>query len=146
MLPTIPTGPIDKDIYKGFWINRSLGTVRGSTLTVDLQVGGLIIAFLALFLGVIARSVWKITRFLMHASVSTHSKQDEVYHQRQAILRNQSLAIDAILDLCRLGYARRDRARNTAQQILPIALIASAISVASISAGTFVEIIVHFFG
>lgn len=136
---TLPTGPIDQTIYKGFWINQSLGTVRGATLTLDLQAGGLVIAFLALFIAVTARSVWKITRFLVYANDSTLGKQDGVYHQRQAILRNQPLALDAVIDLCRLSYAWRDRAKRSQQRILPVILIASAISVVSIAAGLCME-------
>jgi hypothetical protein len=132
----LPTWSTDEDIYKGFWINRSLGTVRGTTLTLDRQAGGLIIAFLALFIAATARSFWKITRFLVHATGSTLSKQDGVYHQRQAVLRNQSLALDAVLGLCRLSYVWRDRANGGQQQILPVILIASAISVISVAAGT----------
>ncbi|XP_014559796.1 hypothetical protein COCVIDRAFT_35075 [Bipolaris victoriae FI3] len=131
----LPTWPIDEDIYKGFWINHSFGAVRGLTLTLDLQAGGLIIAFLALFIASTARSFWKITRFLVFANKSTLGKQDGVYHQRQAILRNQSLALDAVLDLCRLSYAWKDRAKERQQRILPVTLIASAISVVSVAAG-----------
>ncbi|ENI08048.1 hypothetical protein COCC4DRAFT_20941 [Bipolaris maydis ATCC 48331] len=137
MSQTLPTWSIDEDIYKGFWINQSLGKVRGATLTLDLQAGGLIIAFLALFIAATARSVWKVTRFLVYANESTLGKQDGVYHQRQAILRNQSLALDAVLDLCRLSYAWRGRAKGSQQRILPVILIASAISVVSIAAGIF---------
>lgn len=139
MSQTLPTWSIDEDIYKGFWINQSLGKVRGATLTLDLQAGGLIIAFLALFIAATARSVWKVTRFLVYANESTLGKQDGVYHQRQAILRNQSLALDAVLDLCRLSYAWRGRAKGSQQRILPVILIASAISVVSIAAGACIE-------
>ncbi|OAG01385.1 uncharacterized protein CC84DRAFT_190654 [Paraphaeosphaeria sporulosa] len=135
MTLTLPTGSIDKDIYKGFWINQSLGTVRGATLTLDRQAGGLVIAFLALFIAATARSLWKIVRFLVHATSSTCNKQDGVYHQRQAILRNQPLALNAVLDFCRLGYAWRNRATDAPHRILPVSLLASAIAVASIAAG-----------
>ncbi|KAH9879753.1 hypothetical protein J1614_001776 [Plenodomus biglobosus] len=132
---TLPTWSIEEDIYKGFWINQSLGTVRGATLTLDRQNGGLVIAFLSLFIAATARSFWKIIRFLIYATVSILGKQDGVYHQRQAILRNQSLALDAVLDLCRLSWAWRDRAKGSQQRILPVILIASAISVFSVAAG-----------
>lgn len=135
----LPTWPIDEDIYKGFWINQSLGAVRGATLTLDLQAGGLIIAFLALFIAATARSFWKITRFLVYAIESKLGKQDGVYHQRQAILRNQPLALDAVLDLCRLSYAWRDRAKGSQQRVLPVILIASAISAVSVAAGACME-------
>lgn len=134
---TLPTWSIDEDIYKGFWINQSLGRVRGATLTLDRQSGGLVIAFLALFIAATARSVWKITRFLIHCAESNPSAQDGIYHQRQAILRNQPLALNATLDLCQVGYVWRDRANRSPQRILPVILIASAISVASMIAGMF---------
>lgn len=137
----LPTWSIDEDIYKGFWINRSLGTIRGATLTLDRQSGGLVIAFLALFVGATASSLWKFTRFLVHAIGSTHIKQDGIYHQRQAILRNQTLARDALLDLLRLNHVWRNRAYKVQHRTLPVALAAFVASVASMVSGKFLLVL-----
>lgn len=142
---TLPNSSIDEDIYKGFWINWSLGRFRGATLTLDHEAGGLIVSFLALFIVVTGRSLWKITRFLVHVTESIPSKQDGVYHQRQAILRNQPLALNAVLDLLRLSYVWRNRAERTPQRTLPVTLAASAIYIASVIAGTFFKANVHLF-
>ncbi|KAH6614799.1 hypothetical protein C7974DRAFT_442811 [Boeremia exigua] len=37
------------DIYTGFWVNQAYGPLRGACLTLSHEVGGLLIAFLALF-------------------------------------------------------------------------------------------------
>lgn len=133
----LPKGYIYDEVYNGLWVNQPFGSQRGATLTLDHQTGGIIIAFLALFIAAAARSLWKITRFMMHvcATESASRNQDGIYHQRQVILRNQSIALNAVLDLCRLGYVWRDRAREGPQRVLPIILVASIISSASIAAG-----------
>ena len=137
----LPTGSVYDEVYKGFWINRSFGSLRGATLTLDRQAGGIIIAFLALFIAAAARSLWKITRFTICAIESASSNQNGIYHQRQAILRNQPIALNAALDLCRLGYVWRDRARGSQQRILPAILVASIISSASIAAGMSITLV-----
>lgn len=128
----LPTWSIDEDVYHGLWVDRSTHSAR---LTLDRQAGGVVIAFLALFVAATARSLWKITRFLLHAALSSSRSQHGSYHQTQAILRNQSLARDALLDLLRLSYVWRDRVHGVRFRTLPIALIACLISVASVAAG-----------
>lgn len=36
--PVLPKWPIDKDIYTGFWVNRSLGKFRAATITLDQRM------------------------------------------------------------------------------------------------------------
>lgn len=144
MAVILPTWSIDEDIYKGFWINNSFGTIRGATLTIDRQAGGLIIAFLALFIAATTRSFWKIVRFLAHTAGSVSSKQNGIYHQKQAILRNQSLARDAVVDLVRLIYVWRDRAIGVKRQMTLLTFVALAVSIASVASGKiFVGMLLH---
>ena len=133
---------IDEDVFQGFWVDRSPKSTHGTRLTLDRQSSGLVIAFLALFVAATARSVWKIMRFLLHATLSSCSSQDGTYHQRQAILRNQPLARDALMDLLRLAYVWRDKVHSGQYATLPIALIACLISAASIAAGRFESVAV----
>jgi len=135
MSVTLPTWSIDEDIYTGFWINPSLGTFRGATLTLSRQTGGLIIAFVALYVGATGRSLWKIIRFLMHAVYTTPIFQDGVYHQRQAILRNTPMAYNAAIDLLWASFVWRDRAKGARRRLLPVALVAAILSIVSIAAG-----------
>lgn len=135
MPTTLPTWSIDEDIYHGFWINRSVGSFLGATLTLDRRAGGIVIAFLALFIGSTARSLWKVIRYSCHAFATAPTAQDGIYHQRQAILRNQNLALDSFLDLIRTAYAWRKRAEKVGLRILPVAFVALVVSIISIVAG-----------
>lgn len=108
-----PDWPIDQDVYTGFWINHAMGSFRGATITLDSQVGGFAIAFIALFVGATARSCWTLTRFVLHIFYATSASQDGVYHQRQAVLRNTSLACDAAVQALRISLVWRHRAHHT---------------------------------
>jgi hypothetical protein len=132
----LPSGALDDDIYTGFWVNRTIGLLRGVTLTLDRRSGGLFIAFLALFVGATGRGVWKITRFLLHFVLSAEFNQDGVYHQRQAILRNALLAQDAAQELLEMTFVWRTRTEAACCKIMPTALLAALVSVASVTAGT----------
>jgi hypothetical protein len=106
MATNVIPGSLDDDIYLGFWINRSFDTVRGATLTLDRTRGGLLIAFLALFVSTSGRSVWKVARCLLHFAQSSEGSNDGLHNQRQAILRNTPL-----LYLCRYAQWRTFGAR-----------------------------------
>lgn len=139
MTTLLLTSPVDDDIYTGLWINHLRGDFRGARLTLSREAGGLLIAFLALFIAVTARGVWKLARYLLFVTGSSSIEQDGIYHQRQAILRNGSLAFDALWDLLRLGYSWRGRAGRITRRLLPSILLASLISLASAIAGMFVN-------
>lgn len=140
MATLLPTSPIDDDIYTGLWINHAQGDFRGARLTLSREAGGLVIAFLALFIAVTARGAWKLARYVLFVAGSSSIEQDGTYHQRQAVLRNGGLAFDALWDLVRLGYAWRGRARKIARRLLPSMLLASTIALVSVVAGTYVTV------
>ena len=131
----LPSGSTEDEIYLGFWLNRSSGTLRGATLTLDSRGGAFLIAFLALFVGVIGRSIWKVVRVVLHLSLSTIQAESGIYHQRNAILRNTSLAQDAAWEFLQTSVAWRKRSRNPHRQTLPVALVAILLSVLSTLAG-----------
>jgi hypothetical protein len=135
VMPLAPTSSLDEDVYTGFWINRSDEPLHVATLTLNRQTGGLIIAFLAIFIGTTARSFWKIIRFLLYLSNSTPDSQDGVYHQQQAVLRNSALALDAVLELSQSGLAWRSRANRIRPRITLAVLSATVISIISIVSG-----------
>ncbi|KAH7397396.1 hypothetical protein BKA66DRAFT_566504 [Pyrenochaeta sp. MPI-SDFR-AT-0127] len=124
------------NIYSGFWINRSLGAVRGATLTLDRRSGGLLIAFIALFVGVAGHGFWKIARLVLHFALSDESNRDAIYHQRQVVLRN-STSYDTALAMVQASHAWRRRGRTTLQRTLPVALVATLLSAAFSVAGIF---------
>ncbi|KAF2127586.1 hypothetical protein P153DRAFT_387328 [Dothidotthia symphoricarpi CBS 119687] len=131
------TTSFDEDIYTGVWINRSYGTLQGSTLTLDRQRGSILIAFLALFVGATGRSFWKIVRYWIHVAVSTEARSDGVYHQRQALLRNSQLAQDAAINFFLAHLVWRSRVEHAGRKLLPVALAAFVVSGAFSLAGIF---------
>jgi hypothetical protein len=48
------------NIYTGFWVNQAYGPFRGACLTLSHEAGGLLIAFLALFVTAASSSIWKM--------------------------------------------------------------------------------------
>ena len=129
-------GSLDDDIYLGFWINRSFDTIRGATLTLGRSRGGLLIAFLALFVSTSGRSLWKITRVILHFAYSTDENSEAVQIQRQAILRNTPLSLDAAFDFALAFRAWRQRGTGLFRKLLVPAIIALLLAVSFIFAGT----------
>ncbi|KAH7093216.1 hypothetical protein FB567DRAFT_575963 [Paraphoma chrysanthemicola] len=58
--PVLPDWPLKQDVFTGFWINRSLGRFQAATITLDQRMWNMFIAFIALFIGATARSIWKL--------------------------------------------------------------------------------------
>ena len=111
----------NNDIYLGFWTNWSYGRIRGATLTLTNRDGGLLIAFLAVFVVVAGRSFWRITCFMIHSALSSNTARDGIYHQRQAILRNAESGGSGLLRLIRMNWAWRTRTRaHPYLRILPL--------------------------
>jgi len=128
--------PTGDDIFVGFWQNRLFNHVQGATLTLDRQRGALLIAFVALFVAASGRGFWKLVRFLLHFFHSTQQQHDGIYHQTQAILRNDGLALDAAQELLWATRVWRGRAKRSAQRLTPIAVVATVISLGFMAAGT----------
>ena len=133
----IPDWSIENDVYIGFWLNRAMGTFHGATLTVTRQTGGLVIAFVALFIAAAARSVWKIIRFALHMGFTSPFGQGGVHHQRQAILRNIPLPNDAVIQSLQLGYVWRRRAQHSWVRAFTVVLAATIVSLGSSALGVY---------
>jgi hypothetical protein len=87
-------GGVYDDVYLGFWTNWSQDKVHGATVTLTQNNGGLLIAFVALFVGAAGKSFWKLLCFALHRLLSAPTvPQDGLYHQRQAILRNSETSL-----------------------------------------------------
>jgi hypothetical protein len=117
-------GSLDEDIHLGFWINRSFGTIRGATLTLDRASGGMLIAFLALYVTASGRGLWKLVRCFLHFLYSSPSRRDGIYLQRQATLRNTPLALDAALELLEISKTWRVMTAKFDGRPLVVAVIA----------------------
>lgn len=128
-------GSLDEDIYLGFWINRSYDSVLGATLTLDRNRGGLLIAFLALFVSTSGRGLWKVTRCLLHFIYSSDESSEGIHVQRQAILRNTPVALDAAFKLALACSSWRKRGRNLFRKTLLPTSLALLLAMSFIVAG-----------
>lgn len=135
MNPNNIPGSLDEDIYLGFWINRSFNAIQGATLTLDRKQGGLLIAFLALFVTTSGRSLWKISRCVLHFIYSSEGASDGIHLQRQAILRNTTLPLDAAYDLALVLNAWRKRGSGMIRKLLLPTILALVVAVSFILAG-----------
>lgn len=77
-------------IYHGVWVNWSRGAILGATLTMSERSGGLLTAFIATFITIVGAELWKIICYILHQARATERPQDGLYHQQQAIFRNNN--------------------------------------------------------
>jgi hypothetical protein len=80
----------------------------GATLTLSNQAGNLLIAFLAVFVGMVTVDLWQLLCYAIHQIRTTAATKDTLWHQQQALLRNSTSPPKTALDLMRLGLAWRD--------------------------------------
>ena len=113
----------DKSIYLGVWTDWSHGSVAGLTLTTTSQSGGLLIAFLALFVAFTGTCFWSIVSFTIHQMLSRQAPQNATYHQRQAILRNSGGSAAVLWKLLQMTWAwrRTNPASSIKLTLLPLA-------------------------
>lgn len=101
-----------------------------------LQGGGLLIAFLALYVSYTGTHFWKISRLVFHYSFSSRYMSDGVYHQRQAILRNSESGSEAFWALLQASVVWKKRAKKLYRRTLPVITYSLIISIAFPVAGT----------
>jgi hypothetical protein len=137
MAITLSEDSAGDDIYTGLWMNQAYGPFRGACLTLSHEAGGLLIAFLALFVTATASSVWKIARFMLHTTYATPTihMQDGLHQQRQILLRNTALPINTALSMLWASKVWRNRAANAGRRTVPVAALALAVSAISAVAG-----------
>ena len=111
-------------VHTGPWINWSHGLIRGSTITLSERDGGLLTAFLGIFVTAAGASCWKIMSFALHQHRSPRDPQDGIHHQQQAILCNADSPIGASCDLARLVWCWRKDALRPFIRTLPLIALA----------------------
>ncbi|KAF2670197.1 hypothetical protein BT63DRAFT_231540 [Microthyrium microscopicum] len=125
-----------QDVYLGIWTDWSYGRIRGATLTLNSQHGGLLAAFIALFVSFAGTSFFRFAYFVLHHIFSSNESQDTLYHQRQAILRNSANGTTGLWSLTCLLWIWRGSGSRIYSRLLPsIALtliIVSAFAIAGI--------------
>ena len=110
-------------VYLGVWTNWSKGRVFGSTLTLTRQDGDLLIAFVAFFVTFVGTRFWRICCVVFHLLYSSHSPQDGLYHQRQAIFRNASNAESGLVSFLQMAWAwKRSTRRMLLRMLAPVVI------------------------
>jgi hypothetical protein len=105
-------------IHVGFWTNWAKGPVIGSTLTLSSRNGNVLIAILALFVSLSGGQSWSILSFLAHQVCTTRASKDGLWHQQQAVLRNNRSDISSVWQLMKIGWAWRQESVRSARRSL----------------------------
>ena len=113
-------------IYTGHWINWSHGLVLGSTITLSDRNGGLLTAFLGIFVTIAGAACWKIMSYALHQSRCSQNFEDGLHHQQQAIFRNDSTAGGAAWQMTQLMWYWRKNALRPFLRTFPFVLLALA--------------------
>jgi hypothetical protein len=93
--------------YQGVWINWSRGKILGGTLTLAPANATILVAVLAIFVQVAGSQLWKVFQLALHQCRATQKSRDGVYHQQQAVLRNNPSDFSSIWQLLQVGLAWR---------------------------------------
>lgn len=115
---------VEYSVHLGTWTNWSRGRVMGATLTLDRRGGNLLIAFTAVFVGIVTERLWRIACILFYRCYSTPEPRDALYHQQQAILRNSTSPVAAVWTLTQLLWTWQNVAKRGFTRIIPILLTA----------------------
>jgi hypothetical protein len=108
------------DIYTGAWIDWSRGPILGSTITLSSRDAGLLLAFIAAFVTIVAIRFWVIISFSAHQFLATGNKHDGLYYQRQVILRNAKSAPAAAWLFLQQAWHWRGIARSAIIRTIPL--------------------------
>lgn len=112
-------------VFTGLWKNRQLSSVEGVTLTMTTTNASYLVAFLALFLGIVAGHFWAILSFAVFQFRSTLAPRGGQHHQQQAILRNYHAPGAAIWQLLLSSWSWRRR-RGSAALLFALPVVAMA--------------------
>ena len=110
-------------IYQGPWINWSHGLIQGSTITLSIRNGAILIAFLALLVKFSGSQLWGIVKYAIHQRRASQSPRDGLYHQTQAILRNADSANQATTELLQATFYWRKHAKKPFRRSMALAML-----------------------
>ncbi|KAH7074170.1 hypothetical protein FB567DRAFT_191136 [Paraphoma chrysanthemicola] len=112
-------------VFTGLWKDRQHNSVEGVTLTMTTANASYLVAFLALFLGIVAGHFWAILSFAVFQIRSTLAPRGGQHHQQQAILRNYHAPGAAIWQLLLSSWSwRRRRGSAALFSAVPVVLLA----------------------
>ena len=111
-------------IYTGHWINWSRGAILGSTLTLSTRDGGLLTAFIAIFVTLAGAAFWKILSYLLHQYRASEEYQPAIHQQEQLVLRNTTSPADAAWQFAQIGFYWRNIVSKSILRSLPLVFLA----------------------
>lgn len=132
-----PAQTMADNVYLGVWTNWVRGPVFGQTLTTTKESGNLLIAFTAVFVGLVASRFWIILCLCLHRFYSTQQPRNTLHHQRQVILRNSVSPEASLSSVVQALWAWRRFNAAAVASFLPVALLATITLVAFTAAGGF---------
>ncbi|KAF2454026.1 hypothetical protein BDY21DRAFT_110715 [Lineolata rhizophorae] len=101
------------EVHTGYWVDWTYGSVNGATITLSAQGASYLVAFLALFVGVVGNHLWSIICYAAFQLRSTLKPKDSFHHELQGILRNSTLAVAvAVLKISEAGWRWRNRTKG----------------------------------
>ena len=124
-------------VYTGAWTDWTYGHVRGLTLTLPLGGSAVLIAFLAIFVKLVGGSVWDIFCYTLFHFRSTVAPRDGLFHQQQALLRNNLSDSRAVWQFASIAWYWRGKTRRPVSRTLSLLLAAVLHFVAFSVAGIF---------
>lgn len=124
-------------VYTGFWTDHSRGTVVGKQLTLSHDQASPLIAFLALFVGIVGLRCWSILSFVLHQHRATNIPADALHHQSQVVLRNTAGDLPAAYELGLQAWAWRKSQVKASRRLIPIMTLAVSNAIVFGSAGIF---------
>lgn len=128
---------VQNSVYLGTWTNWSRGKIMGATLTLDRSHGNLLIAFTAIFTGIVTGRLWRIACYIFHRWYSTSQPRDALHHQRQAILRNSNSAVSSLYTFLQLVWAWQNITSHPLVRVLPVLVTAMLCAIAFTVVGGF---------
>lgn len=117
-------------VHLGTWTNWSRGPLFGPTITMTRREGGLLVAFIALFVTIVGTSFWRLFCLTLHYIYSTKAARDGLYHQRQAILRNSANGASGLWSLGQSLYKWQAVGKGAYRRLAPLIFFTIVILVA----------------
>ncbi|KAF2733987.1 hypothetical protein EJ04DRAFT_577289 [Polyplosphaeria fusca] len=112
-------------VYTGVWKNHDYDNAKGATLTLTTTNSAYLVAFLALFVGLVAGHFWAIICYTIFQIRSTVAPRSGMHHQQQVVLRNYHVPGSASWQLLKSMYFwRRVKGFRATLPALPTVLLA----------------------
>jgi hypothetical protein len=119
--------------------NWTHGLVGGSTFTVSSRDGGVLIAFLAWFVGVAGNAFWDVLSSVIFLFRATESPRDALFHQQQMSLRVGVSGVSTLWGFWKLGRRWHHCAKSPWLRSWAIILTALVYIIAFSAAGILVS-------